>query len=130
MNLQACTINATLQLAKCAQIQSHFIHGSHWNVSINFNAYLTKFHHIQFVLCSFGTAPHFSHRSPWECVFPSQSQKRKAWDPKVNSSGFLISFPRQTNDQTDLEFLNLHKLTTTKISQCKSISFQPRPMFC
>ena len=45
---------------------------------------------------------------------PHKVRKEKHVDQKVNSSGFLMSFPRQRNDQTDLEFLNLHRVKTTK----------------
>ena len=43
MNHWACAIKATLQLLKCTQMQSHFVCGSHWNISINFVAYITIF---------------------------------------------------------------------------------------
>ena len=43
MNLQEHTINAAQQQEKCTHFETHFVSGSHWNISINYNTYLTIF---------------------------------------------------------------------------------------
>ena len=41
MDVWVCAINATLQLVRVCKIQSHFVSGSHWNISINFITFPT-----------------------------------------------------------------------------------------
>ena len=121
MNLQACTINATLQLVKVHKIQSHFICRSHWNISINFNTYNSFYIGLEkHLTCS--TETHGN------VVFPHKVRKEKVWEPE----GELIRLSDvisqdQNNDKTDLSSSTkntFHRITTTKISKSKSISFQ------
>ena len=129
MNLWAHAINATLQLNR-NKIQSHFVCGSHWNISINFSAYLTI------------VSPHTIHpKNPWQCNPPPPpppphppSQERKDRKPK----GELIMLPDvisqdYSNDKTDPSSSiknTFHRLTTTKISKIKNLCFQQYPTFC
>ena len=64
MNPWICAINATIQLVKVHKIQSHFVCGSHWNISINFDAYLTILSHKQLILFMFGMQLTFSTEKP------------------------------------------------------------------
>ena len=80
MNLQAHAINASLQVVKVDKIQSHFVCGSHWNISVNFNAYLTIFSPHIIILCIFGKAPHC--RNPWQSDLPHKVMKEIGREPK------------------------------------------------
>ena len=75
MNLWVHAISATPQQGKCTHFHTRFIHGSHWNISINFGAYLTIFspHTIHPII--FGKASHFFQRSPWKYNPPKVKKK-------------------------------------------------------
>ena len=102
MNHQACAINATKQLVKVHKIQSHLIYGSHWKISINFNAYLTIFSPPSVHSMNLGNSHHFSTETHGNAICPSESEK-KVWEPK----GELIRLSDvisqdQRNDKIDL----------------------------
>ena len=91
MNLQAHAINATLQQEKCTHFQTHFIHGSHWNISINLNAYLTILSPHTIHSMYFWKPPHFSTETHGNVISPHKVRKEHVWEPKGD---FLMSFPR------------------------------------
>ena len=84
MNLQACTIDDTLQLVKVHKIQSHFVCGNYWNISINLRAYLTIFlphtlHSMPFLEKHLAFFP----QKPMAMQFPPKVRKAKRWEPRV-----------------------------------------------
>ena len=131
MNFQAYTINDTLQQEKYTHSQTHFVHGSHWNISINSNAYLTRFSPNSIHSMQFWKVPHFFHRNHGNVISPHKVRKEKAREPKAVL--IRLSDVISSNDETDLSSSTKKTfcaLITTKICKSKSISFGHKPTFC
>ena len=120
MSIQACTINATLQLAK---VHTNSVKLHPWK-SLE---YLNQFQYIphNYFITTYNSFYVFSEKhlmfstqTHENAIFPHKVRGEKVWEPK----GELIRlsdviFQRPTNDPTDLEFLNqktFHRLPTSK----------------
>ena len=81
MNLQVHTINARLQNEKCTHFQTHFIHLGVIGISQSIPAHtLQYFYHIQFILCIFAKASHFSTETHSNAIPPVRKENGR--EPK------------------------------------------------
>ena len=106
--------------------------GSHWNTSITFVAYFTIYSPYTIDSIHVWKSVSIFHRNQGNVVYPFR--KKKGGNQEVNSSGFLMSFPRNTT-MTRLICVpqsNLHFYTHNRqnISNKKIFFQQKLPFVC
>ena len=127
-SLQACTINATLQLAK---VNTNSVTLYPWESLEYLNQFQCIPHHIFTAYNSlYGCAEKhlmFSTETHGDVIFSTKSEKKNMWELKgehIRLSDFIFQDPPMTrlilSSSTKTTF---HRLTTTKICKSKSISF-------